>query len=340
MTKCKICSKSFKNIKSLVNHIVWKHKMTSKDYYDRYFLINNENICICGKQKNFTSLSTGYRQFCKSCKGTRNNFSLYNCKICNKTIKGRTKFAYHLKQHNITQEKYYTYFLNNNIHPLCPTCNNSLPFRSLEIGFATFCSMKCRILFNTDLREKNIICKICNEKFQSSHKLQHHLSVKHDISCQQYYDKFLKKENESRCLCCSEKTTFSCLSRGYNKYCSKKCANQSTVEKRFQNKNLYLPKSDSQAYKYQVQKYTMRIKKYIPNIELCGQDFELDHKFSISQGRRLNILPWILAIPFNLEVLSKEQNQNKKYKCSISKKELLDDYFKNKDYYDKILNLS
>ena len=71
-------------------------------------------------------------------------------------------------------------------------------------------------------------CEICNRKFENSRVLGIHISTTHGMSKQEYYDKFLKKdENEGKCLECGKETGFVTLVKGYRIFCSVKCLNQS-----------------------------------------------------------------------------------------------------------------
>lgn len=71
-------------------------------------------------------------------------------------------------------------------------------------------------------------CEICNRKFKNSRTLGIHISTTHKISKQEYYDKFLKKdENEGKCLECGKETGFITLVKGYRMFCSVKCLNSS-----------------------------------------------------------------------------------------------------------------
>lgn len=62
--KCEICQKE--NIKNIGNHVYEKHKIHGKEYYDKYLLKNNENLCkICKKEKSFSNCNIGYaKKYC------------------------------------------------------------------------------------------------------------------------------------------------------------------------------------------------------------------------------------------------------------------------------------
>ena len=63
--KCAICGIVYKNASALTAHVVIKHKLNSKEYYDKYLKKPGEGICpICGKTTRYTRLSTGYKKFC------------------------------------------------------------------------------------------------------------------------------------------------------------------------------------------------------------------------------------------------------------------------------------
>jgi hypothetical protein len=62
--ECKICEKEFKNYRTLGRHLR-THKITSKEYYNRYLKKENEGICpVCGKETYFIGLKRGYCKFC------------------------------------------------------------------------------------------------------------------------------------------------------------------------------------------------------------------------------------------------------------------------------------
>lgn len=67
--KCELCGKECKG-HSLGNHIVNSvdqlHKISLKDYYDKYLKKQNEGICpTCGKETTYVSLTGGYHKHCR-----------------------------------------------------------------------------------------------------------------------------------------------------------------------------------------------------------------------------------------------------------------------------------
>lgn len=60
--KCQICNIEIKNSKG-TSHFYLKHKITSKQYYDKYIKQEGEGLCIqCGKETKF--LNWKYQKFC------------------------------------------------------------------------------------------------------------------------------------------------------------------------------------------------------------------------------------------------------------------------------------
>lgn len=71
---CKICGLESVNNNGLISHITQTHKLSSKEYYDKFFKKENEGICpVCGKETQFIKFSLGYRKTCSySCASTNN----------------------------------------------------------------------------------------------------------------------------------------------------------------------------------------------------------------------------------------------------------------------------
>ncbi len=62
---CKKCNLSTDNATTLSFHARAQHKLSSKEYYDMYMKINNEDTCtVCGKYTRFKNISLGYGKTC------------------------------------------------------------------------------------------------------------------------------------------------------------------------------------------------------------------------------------------------------------------------------------
>lgn len=70
-------------------------------------------------------------------------------------------------------------------------------------------------------------CAICNQECKGLQALSNHLGLSHQITGkdkkQQYYDQYMKKENEEICPKCGKLNHFQNLTRGYTNYCCKSC---------------------------------------------------------------------------------------------------------------------
>ena len=72
-----------------------------------------------------------------------------------------------------------------------------------------------------------MICMICNKEIKS----YNHITKAHNITLQDYYDKFFKQENEGICPICHKTTAFISMSKGYRTYCSHRCCSLVEVNK-------------------------------------------------------------------------------------------------------------
>ena len=69
------------------------------------------------------------------------------------------------------------------------------------------------------------ICKICNKSFTSVFSLISHIKNEHKpLTAKEYYDIYLKKENDGICIVCGKPTKFISITQGYKHHCSKACA--------------------------------------------------------------------------------------------------------------------
>ena len=70
---CKICGKELSG-KGLGSHLT-THKISAKEYYDKYLKQPNEGICpVCGKETPFLKISRGYQKCCSQSCGSRNAY--------------------------------------------------------------------------------------------------------------------------------------------------------------------------------------------------------------------------------------------------------------------------
>jgi hypothetical protein len=80
---CEICYSRWNNYVSLNNHISQIHKLSSKEYYDRFLKKEGEGVCVCGKNTYFKNMNLGYCKYCSS-----------KCSNSNLIVKSRKKQSY------------------------------------------------------------------------------------------------------------------------------------------------------------------------------------------------------------------------------------------------------
>lgn len=61
--ECLICNKKFIKQSGLSLHLKFLHKISSEEYFDKYFPDVNK-ICPCGNKKKFISIKHGYQKYC------------------------------------------------------------------------------------------------------------------------------------------------------------------------------------------------------------------------------------------------------------------------------------
>lgn len=66
------------------------------------------------------------------------------------------------------------------------------------------------------------ICKLCNKEFIGGQSFTSHLKI-HKYTSKQYYDEFLKTQNDGICQVCGKPTKFFKFANGYRKTCSNEC---------------------------------------------------------------------------------------------------------------------
>lgn len=93
-----------------------------------------------------------------------------------------------------------------------------------------------------------MICSICNKEFKTYVGLSCHIRQSHNISSKEYYDKYVKKEEEGFCEICQKPTSFRNFHIGYSRFCCGKCVQNSEETKskiqqtcldRYDSKNVY-----------------------------------------------------------------------------------------------------
>lgn len=126
-------------------------------------------------------------------------------------------------------------------------------------------------------------CKICNFELMNVRKLSKHIRDKHKLlSVKEYYDNYLKKDNEGVCVICSNKTVYSDLNNGYKETCGKSCAAKLRRKELKQNPekfNNFVKKiSDCVKQEWKTKDQTNRIKNMTKTIKMKYGSMSVEEK--------------------------------------------------------------
>lgn len=142
------------------------------------------------------------------------NFS-YKCKECGADIKTNNGLSEHLKfVHKIQAKEYYDRHIKEDTEGKCAYCGNETTFIDIRKGYHKFCSTHCAQRWYAEHHENvSLKCEecgytiTCNNRLQLSRKFNKHLKS-HNLTAQQYYDKYLRKPGEGFCSVCGKPTSF------------------------------------------------------------------------------------------------------------------------------------
>lgn len=171
-------------------------------------------------------------------------------------------------------------------------------------------------------------CKICNIEFENNFLLSIHIKNIHkNLSIQDYYDKFLLKNNSDKyCPSCFLPNKFKGLTLGYSKHCSKKCT-YINEEVKIKRKNTCLKK-----YGVENQLSSPEIKEKIKktNIEKYGFDHHLKNKNILNKQKSTNLKK------YGVDCILKSPKVKEKIKNTLIEKYGVDNIFKEKEIIKKL----
>jgi len=287
---CKICNFKAKSNQQLVKHIAYKHNLKAKEYYDQYLKSPTEGSCVvCSSPTTWQALSTGYSKCCPS----RKCSGTYHRKELKKNPKKLQQF----------KDK-----VSKNMEDIWEQREST--------------------------GEKQIITKKAGATIVENNKLLTPEELKQRYG---WMNKLPPKEKS--------KKVKEILDKSLRKWWKE--ASNSRKEQLYSDRLLTRIKNgtatdpdlitEKEAY-YRIvrlltaETYRKYKEKINPNNLPHGRGnsgYQLDHKFSISQGFKHDIPPKIMASLVNLEMLPSHINNSKNYKCSITKEKLLEDYYGN-----------
>jgi len=120
--ECKICCFEFKSYRSLSLHIVQTHKISSKNYYDKYLKKKDEGICSeCGKETKFSNINSGYVKHCS-----------LKCSNSSSVVKDK-KTQSNLKKYGVTHAMKLEKFKDKYKHSFIETYGTDNPSKLEEV---------------------------------------------------------------------------------------------------------------------------------------------------------------------------------------------------------------
>ena len=247
---CKICKQKIKNVRSLSNHIKKNHNISIKKYYDSYLKKNDQegtcpmygHVPSCKHRTTFNGLS-GYSKFCSSaCSNASPETKLKKEESYLKSTgyKNPAKSLEIQKKFEDTNLRK-TGYKNPSMIPAKHLQSIEHPKRSKPILIVPHCHDETKPFFckicnefvssiKDHIKEVKHKCEICNKYFQSLGK---HIFKKHHIYVKDYYDFYVKFQDEDICNMfgkvseCKKHTSFVSIYLGYNKNCTVKCSSKS-----------------------------------------------------------------------------------------------------------------
>ena len=287
---CYACGKDYTTYKGFCSHITNHHQILVKEYYDKYVKEENEEICdICGNTLKFINADIGYSKEC--------THKRFKCKICGKELETHDKYTQHIvKKHRITPKEYYDKYIDVNAKKTCDICGLELKFINLSKGYSDNCT------------HQNFKCEICSRDHLKTRKalLMHLIRDHSSVSHREYYNSYLKKEDEGLCKICDKPTKFENFTLGYRDCCCADCTREYNTGYR---NNFQTPEAIEKIKK-------TSIKTRNKNLRI----FEKDNDLILISNLNLKYFKRIAEYK-NLEVIYYHQNKYVK-KSEISLKEL------------------
>jgi hypothetical protein len=161
-------------------------------------------------------------------------------------------------------------------------------------------------------KDGKFVCEICESTCKSLHGLSRHIIKNHIIK--EYYDKFIKEENEGICRCegCKNQTEFrNRLSSPYKEACSELCR---------------LKLSQFNREKNNLQKYNVKNVRQLPDIKekikikykkTCQERYGVDYYFQSEDSKIKNKEKW--RQNYNVDNPSKSSEIKKKKEDTFMK---------------------
>lgn len=163
---CSICGVVLNTEMGLVNHVVLKHDIPAKTYYDRTKRKDGEGICpICGKETEYQDISRGYQRFCSTkCavawQRQHAEATDIKCEECGQVFSAESKnkaaqiFQKHIREaHNLQPKDYYDKYIRKPDEGICENCGKETNFVKMSLGYNKYCCRECSVAAMIKRRE-------------------------------------------------------------------------------------------------------------------------------------------------------------------------------------------
>jgi hypothetical protein len=149
---------------------------------------------------------------------------------------------------------------------------------------------------------KKITCKICGGEAKS---IGRHVFRAHNISAQEYYDKYIAGDTEGKCLVCGKETKFLSINKGYNKYCSTKCSANSRLVKDNYKKTM----KSRYGVDHPMKSKDLREKFLKTNNKRYGGNSPFNSSKIVEKWKQNNIKKYGVDVPFKLNIIKNKYKQ-------------------------------
>lgn len=160
---------------------------------------------------------------------------VYKCRECGKPFSSEIALSEHLRSgHQLQIQEYYDKYIAGPNDGKCEICGGPTKFQSLSRGYFSRC-INCntkKINKPNDPNNESFkkVCQECNFTIAGStnqilmRRFFYHIKT-HQLTPQQYYDKYERKPGDCKCAICGKPTEFISITEGYRKFCSPQCVN-------------------------------------------------------------------------------------------------------------------
>lgn len=154
-----------------------------------------------------------------------------------------------------------------------------------------------------------IKCKICNQECSTTRGLAYHVRIAHNLNSKDYYDMYLKQENEGKCLECGKQTSFRGIKHGYSRFCCSKCTLRNSEVR---DKQLLTQRELYGEHLELIQKKTQET-----NLKKYGKRHVLQVKAFKEKGKQTSLIKYGTNHPSQSNIVKEKSKQTNLKKYSV-----------------------